>query len=151
MNSTVLSLGIVLLSAASAAAQTLVPAPVPSHPQQSLVTRYCTGCHNDRTRSGGFSWTALDLANPAANAQAAEKVIRRVRAGLMPPAGAPRPDAASLRALAGSIESAVDRSASARPYAGAPELHRLNRTEYRNSVRDLLGLDVDVSSMLPPD
>ncbi len=151
MKATVLSLGVVLLSATHAVGQPAVPAPVPSHPQQGLVTRYCTGCHNDRTRAGGFSWTTLDLANPAADAQTAEKVIRRVRAGLMPPAGAPRPDAASLTALAGSLEAALDKVAAARPYAGAPELHRLNRTEYRNSVRDLLAIDVDVSSMLPPD
>lgn len=151
MKATVLSLGVVLLSATRAVGQPAVPAPVPSHPQQGLVTRYCTGCHNDRTRAGGFSWTTLDLANPAADAQTAEKVIRRVRAGLMPPAGAPRPDAASLTALAGSLEAALDKVAAARPYAGAPELHRLNRTEYRNSVRDLLAIDVDVSSMLPPD
>lgn len=151
MKATVLSLGVLLLSATRAAGQPAVPAPLPSHPQQSLVARYCVGCHNDRTRAGGFSWTMLDLANPAANAQTAEKVIRRVRAGLMPPAGAARPDAISLTALAVSLETVLDKAAAARPFAGAPELHRLNRTEYRNSVRDLLALDVDVSSMLPPD
>jgi hypothetical protein len=127
------------------------PTPVASHPQQPLVNRYCAGCHNDRTRAGGFSWTALDLANPSANAPAAEKVARRLRAGLMPPAGAPRPDQASLTALAATIEDSIDKAAALRPYAGAPELHRLNRTEYRHAVRDLLALDIDVSTLLPPD
>jgi mono/diheme cytochrome c family protein len=118
---------------------------------QALVNRYCAGCHNDRRASGGFSWSAIDLADPAQNAAASEKVIRKLRAGLMPPPGMSRPDAMSTRALVTAIETAVDRRAAARPHAGAPELHRLNRTEYRNAIRDLLALDVDVSSMLPPD
>ncbi|MCA1584735.1 MAG: DUF1592 domain-containing protein, partial [Acidobacteria bacterium] len=119
--------------------------------QQALVNKYCAGCHNDKRSAGGFSWSHIDLTNPAQNAEAAEKVVRRVRAGLMPPPGAPRPDAASAAALASHLENAIDRTAASRPYAGAPELHRLNRTEYRNSIRDLLGLDVDVSALLPPD
>ncbi len=125
------------------------PAPVAAH--QGLVNQYCAGCHNDRRKAGGFSWTAIDLADPGANAAQSEKVIRRLRSGLMPPPGAPRPEPASLVALAGAIEAAIDRTAAARPFAGAPELRRLNRTEYRNSIRDLLDLDVDVSAMLPQD
>jgi mono/diheme cytochrome c family protein len=144
-----ITMGALFGMAVPAAAQS---ATAPAPPAlQATVNTYCAGCHNDRRPSGGFSWTSIDLADPARNAAQAEKVIRRVRAGLMPPAGAPRPDAAVLTALASGIETSIDRSAIARPFAGAPELHRLNRTEYRNSVRDLLGLDIDVSSMLPPD
>lgn len=153
MKTTAVGLMVVALGAMPAAGQT--PGPVASHApagsHQAVVDAYCAGCHNDRRKSGGFSWTALDLADPGANAVQAEKVIRRLRAGLMPPAGAARPDQATLNALAASIETAIDRRAAERPFAGAPELRRLNRTEYRNSVRDLLDLDVDVSAMLPPD
>lgn len=136
------------LAASAAAQSTAAPSAVAL---QTTVTTYCAGCHNDRLHSGGFSWTSIDIADPARNAAQSEKVIRRVRAGLMPPAGARRPDAATLTALASAMETSIDRSAMAHPFAGAPELHRLNRTEYRNSIRDLLGLDVEVSSMLPPD
>ncbi len=125
-------------------------APAPS-PQQALVDQYCAGCHNDRRKSGGFSWTTIDLNEPARNAEMSERVIRKLRAGLMPPAGAPRPEPASTKALVESLEMAIDRAAAAHPFAGAPELHRVNRTEYRNGIRDLLALDVDVSSLLPPD
>ena len=133
-------------------------APIASHQgasapasHQAVVDRYCAGCHNDRRLAGGFSWSTLDLTDPSKNAAAAEKVVRRLRSGLMPPAGLPRPDAATVEALATSLESALDRSAAARRYAGAPELRRLTRTEYRNAVRDLIALDVDVAAMLPPD
>src|SRR5579872_846631 len=119
--------------------------------QQAMVNRYCAGCHNDKLKSGGFSWSKLDLAHPEKSAEKSEQVILKLRAGMMPPAGMPRPSADQLRGLAASMENAVDRSAEAHPYAGAPDLHRLNRTEYHNSVRDLLDLDVDVSSLLPPD
>jgi len=150
MKTITFTFGVLLLAVAEASGQSASGVPGASQ-SQALVDTYCAGCHNDRRPSGGFSWTAIDLADPIRNAAQAEKVIRRVRAGLMPPAGAPRPDAASLSALASALEASIDRSASARPFAGAPELHRLNRTEYRNSIRDLLGLTVDVSSMLPPD
>ncbi len=139
----------VLLLSSEAFAQHATAASIAD--REALVDRYCVNCHNDNRRAGGFSWSTIDLADPAANAEASERVVRKLRAGLMPPAGLPRPDAASANALASALETAIDRHAAARPYAGAPELHRVNRTEYRNSVRDLLGLDVDVSALLPQD
>ncbi len=149
MKALALGVGLVVCASGNAFAQAASP---PSRgAQQALVDKYCAGCHNDRRPAGGFAWSTIDLADPAQNADASEKVIRRLRAGLMPPAGAPRPDRADAHALASAMETAIDMSAAARPYAGAPELHRVNRTEYRNSIRDLLGLDVDVSSLLPPD
>jgi mono/diheme cytochrome c family protein len=138
-----------VLTAGPLQAQTVARAAESGH--QALVNRYCAGCHNDRRASGGFSWTTIDLADPARNAVAAEKVVKKLRTGLMPPSGAPRPDRASAQALATVIEQAIDRRAAAQPHAGLPELHRLNRTEYRNAVRELLALDVNVSSLLPPD
>ena len=98
-----------------------------------------------------FRGPKIDLAHPDANAAQAEKVIRKVRAGMMPPSGMPRPAIATMTAFASAIEAGIDKAAALNPVAGAPDLHRLNRTEYRNSIQDLLGVDADVSTMLPPD
>jgi len=119
--------------------------------QRALADQYCAGCHNDKTKSGGFSFTEIDLARPDQSAERAEKIIRKVRSGMMPPAGSRRPDAPTLRAFASGLESRIDLVAAKQIHVEAPELHRVNRTEYRNSVRDLLGMDVDVSALLPPD
>ena len=119
--------------------------------QRALVNKYCAGCHNDKLKTGGFSWTKLDLAHPSQNAPQAEKVIKKLRAGMMPPAGMPRPDPGTMNAFTTALEMSVDQAAAAHVNVGAPDLHRLNRTEYHNSIRDLLDVDVDVSSMLPPD
>ena len=138
-----------LIPAATVSGQTASTMSVAS--QQVLVDEYCAGCHNDDLRAGGFSWTELDLASPGTNAVQSEAVIRKLKAGMMPPVGIPRPDAADARAFYRALELVVDSSAVDNPYAGAPELHRLNRTEYANSVRELLDFDVDVSTLLPPD
>lgn len=119
--------------------------------QRALVNQYCAGCHSDKVKAGGFSWSEIDLAHPELNAEQAEKVIRKVRAGMMPPAGSRRPDAAALNAFAAGLEMRIDQASARQTYVEAPELHRVNRTEYRNSIRDLLGMDVDVTALLPPD
>src|SRR5436309_3322782 len=82
-----------VLAGSLAAAQT--PAPMTVASEQALVNKYCAGCHNDKMRAGGFSWTSVDLSDPSRNAPQVERVIRKVRAGMMPPAGMPRPDAAN--------------------------------------------------------
>jgi len=127
--------------------------PIPSLASQAaLVNQYCAGCHNDKLASGGFSFARIDLANPDQNAAQAEKVILKLRTGMMPPAGMPRPnDANTLKSFAAALEDRIDQAAAAQPNPGRPALHRLNRTEYRNSIHDLLSLDVDVESLLPPD
>src|SRR5439155_13418763 len=94
--------------------------------QRALVDLYCVGCHNDKLKSGGFSWTALDLSHPDQNVELAEKVIHKLRAGMMPPAGARRPDPAAAKALAAALETRIDQAADARHNAHPPELHRLN-------------------------
>ena len=119
--------------------------------QRAFVQQYCTGCHNERVKSGGYSWTELDVARPDHNPKRTEDVIRKVRAGLMPPAGARRPDAAVLTEFSTALGTRLDEMVASHPNYKAPELHRLNRREYRNAVRDLLGIDVDVSALLPPD
>ena len=117
--------------------------------QQELVGEYCVYCHNDALLEGGFSWSALDLSDPARSAEQVEEVIRKLKAGMMPPSGAPRPEDEAINQFAAALEAGIDRAAL--PYAAAPDLHRINSKEYRNSVRDLLGVDIDVSSLLPPD
>ncbi|MGE0816325.1 MAG: DUF1592 domain-containing protein [Vicinamibacterales bacterium] len=127
------------------------PPPSTVEGQRAFVQSYCVGCHNERVKNGGFSWTELDVARPDLNAKRAEDVIRKVRAGLMPPAGARRPDAAALADFSAALGTRLDEAAATRPVFKAPELHRLNRREYRDAVRDLLAVDVDVSALLPPD
>ena len=138
--------GIAVFAAIAAQAQ-----PAAVSPPRALMAQYCAYCHNDKVKSGGMSLTRLDPAHPELNADLAEKAIRKVRAGLMPPPGMPRPDAAALKQFAASLESAIDAAAALHPNPGRPALHRLNRTEYAHSIRDLLGVTVDVSPLLPAD
>jgi len=119
--------------------------------QRALVDQYCAGCHNDRAKAGGFSWSSVDLAHPERNAEIGEKAIRKLRAGLMPPPGRPRPDAAAVKQFVTSLETNIDAAAAAKPYVGRPALHRMNRAEYAASVQELLGVTIDVNSLLPAD
>src|SRR5271166_587272 len=96
--------------------------------QRALVDKYCVVCHNDETKSGGFSWTKLDLAQPGQSTEPLEKVIRKLHAGLMPPAGMPRPDPASIKGFVTALETGIDQAAATHPNPGRPALHRLNRT-----------------------
>src|SRR2546425_9607032 len=97
-------------------------------PQRNLVNEYCVTCHNEKAQTGGLSLEKLDVDHPAADAEVWEKVIRKLRAGLMPPSGMRRPDHASLDAFRASLEASIDRAASQNPNPGATVLHRLNRT-----------------------
>jgi Protein of unknown function (DUF1592)/Protein of unknown function (DUF1588)/Protein of unknown function (DUF1585)/Protein of unknown function (DUF1587)/Protein of unknown function (DUF1595) len=118
---------------------------------RALVDQYCVTCHNSRLKTGGLVLEKdhLDFARLAEHPELAEKVVRKVRAGLMPPTNARRPDAATLDSFLGWMESQLD--ASAEVHLPAPGLHRLNRTEYGNAIRDLLALEVDATKFLPPD
>ena len=116
-----------------------------------LLDRYCVTCHNARLKTAGLALDTLDLASVPAAAQTWEKVVRKLRTGVMPPSGMPRPDEATRWNLVGWLEGTIDRAAARSPYAGAPSMHRLNRVEYANAIRDLLALDVDPAAMLPPD
>jgi len=119
--------------------------------RQAVVDRYCVTCHNARTRVGGLALDGLDIAQAGRQPQTWEKVVRKVRTGMMPPANAPRPDRATLDGLAAAVEVTIDRAAAAAPNPGAPVLHRLNRAEYANAVRDLLDLPIDAAALLPGD
>ena len=121
---------------------------------RAVLDRYCVGCHNERTKDSyaGLALDTVDLTAPGARAALLEKVVRKVRTGQMPPAGRPRPDEATRESLASWLETELDRAAAADPNPGRKEaFHRLNRAEYRNAVRDLLAIDVDVAALLPTD
>ena len=121
-------------------------------PEQSLVNRYCLGCHNDQALQGGLSLEAAPLDDVAGHAEVWERVVRKLRAGAMPPEGSPRPDADAYEGLLTHVETALDARADAAPDPGRTDtFRRLNRTEYRNAVRDLLALDVDAAALLPRD
>src|ERR1700679_145544 len=116
---------------------------------RAVLDQYCVTCHNQRLKTGGLTLDNIDLGKVPAQAEAWEKEIGKLRWATMPPAGLPRPDAAAYKSLASWLETQIDQASD--PYAGRPILHRLNRAEYANAVRDLLALDIDVGSLLPPD
>ena len=118
---------------------------------RAVVQRYCFSCHSTRVKAGGLILDQLDVDRPAQHAETFEKVVRKLRTGMMPPSGAPRPDRATLDRLASTVEASLDRGAALAPNPGAPVLHRLNRAEYANAVRDLLDLPIDATTMLPGD
>jgi hypothetical protein len=135
-------------------AQVNAPASTPSASpsRRELLDKYCIACHNDKLKTQGLSLQAIDVARVPEGAEVWEKVIRKVRTGNMPPAGRPRPEKATLEAFAASLETEIDRAAAARPNPGRTEtLHRLNRTEYQNAIRDLLALQIDAAALVPAD
>ena len=122
---------------------------------RAVIDRYCATCHNQRTRAGGLALDGLDVAaagrEPQPGVEIWEKVVRKVRTGMMPPSGAPRPDRTALDRFAASLEESIDKVAAATPNPGAPALHRLNRAGYGNAVRDLLDLPINAAALLPGD
>ncbi|HEV8147867.1 MAG TPA: DUF1592 domain-containing protein [Bryobacteraceae bacterium] len=135
------------------AAATVAAAPPPTvSTQQVVVNKYCSGCHNNKMKSGGLALDTMSVETAGQHPEAWEKAVRKMRARHMPPAGAPRPDEQTYEMLTTSLESSLDRAAVAHPNPGRTDtFRRLNRTEYQNSIRDLLTLDIDVSSLLPSD
>ena len=149
------------------------PAAVASPPEASpesvrtFLNQYCVACHNERRvaaaggpasaldaqiRQTGLALDAADAARPSADAGVWERVIKRLRAGSMPPPGLPRPGAAESRAVVGWLEARIDEAAAANPDPGrTASMHRLNRTEYGNAIRDLLAVDIDAAALLPGD
>jgi hypothetical protein len=145
-----------ILARLSAAAFSLLLCPAafgqqPVSSQQELVNKYCATCHSERTKSGGLVLEKLDVDHPGSNPELWEKVIRKLRAGLMPPSGAARPDRAALDGFRATLEGGIDQAARSKSNPGVTALHRLNRNEYANAVRDLIEVDVDVSTILPAD
>jgi hypothetical protein len=121
--------------------------------QNALVKTYCVGCHNDRNkdRTSGLSFQSFDAATITEHSDVAEKMIRRLRSGMMPPVGAKRPDQATINSLVNAFETRIDRAAALNPNPGWRPSQRLNRAEYQRAVKDLLAVDVDVTAYLPAD
>jgi mono/diheme cytochrome c family protein len=119
--------------------------------QNLLVKQYCSGCHSEKGKAGGVSLVGFDAGKATENVVVAEKMIHKLRAGMMPPPNARRPDEAALTALVDSLETRIDRAAALHPNPGSRSFQRLNRVEYARAVKDLLAIDVDVNAYLPPD
>ena len=146
------SIGTVLMGVCSlqaAGLQNLVPSHETSY--RAVLDQYCVTCHNDRARTAGLLLDQADVENVDQGPEVWEKVLKKLRAGAMPPAGMPRPDQATYDSFATYLETALDRAAAAHPDPGRPVLHRLNRVEYTNAVRDLLAVDIDGNTLLPAD
>ena len=118
---------------------------------RALLDKYCVTCHSDKLRTGGLSLQSMDVNHVPEGAETWEKVIRKLRVGAMPPQGMPRPDKAGINALAGYFERSLDQAYAANSNPGLATMHRLNRAEYANAIRDLLGLEVDSTALLPAD
>jgi len=119
--------------------------------QRALLNRYCVTCHNERLRTAGLTLDTADVDAVSEHAETWEKVVRKLRASAMPPQGMPRPDPATYDAFATYLETKLDRAAAANPNPGNAGIHRLNRTEYANVVRDLLAVEIDAVALLPAD
>jgi mono/diheme cytochrome c family protein len=142
-------------------AQRAVSSPEKAQPNSSLAaaapdarqvfSQYCVTCHSDRLKTGGLSLERIDPSRPDEHRDVLEKVVRKVRVGMMPPAGARRPDAEVTRAFVTALETALDRVADEHPNPGRPLIHRLNRVEYGYAIQDLLDIEVDPVALLPPD
>jgi mono/diheme cytochrome c family protein len=137
-------------SPAASIPQPALPREAPVEAAQAVVSKTCATCHNDRTRSGNLSLESFDVAGAGRSSEIAEKIIRKLRAGLMPPPGSRRPDEAALSGLADVLEAEADAAATL-PAPGRRTFQRLNRAEYTRSIHDLLGLDVNAGDYLPLD
>jgi mono/diheme cytochrome c family protein len=150
-----------LVAALFFSAQTITSAQQPVTPvagssqastQRQLLDRYCVTCHNDRTKTAGLTLQHVDPSRPDAAPDVWEKVVRKMHTGVMPPPNMPQPSKDDRHALVAWLETQLDAAAAAKPNPGRTEtLRRLNRTEYKNAIRDLLAVDIDAASLLPPD
>ncbi len=162
------SIWIVLAAAGVITAQqrTTIPAQRPAAPrpalrpvqtgmsmeaEQAVVKQYCSGCHNEKLKSGGMTLTSLDLAHVEKSPELSEKIIRKLRVGLMPPVGSPRPDAETMKSFVTTLETTMDRLGALNPNPGRRGFQRLTRTEYARSINELFGIEEDVAALLPAD
>ena len=137
---------------AGAQASSSTGAAPPASNHRGVLDRYCVTCHNQKLQTADLMLDQADVAHPDQGAEIWEKVIRKVRGGIMPPPNMPQPSVEERRALLSWLETSLDSAAEAKPNPGRTEtLRRLNRTEYQNAIRDLLSVDIDAASLLPPD
>ena len=153
-NETILtSIGLVIagvISLPASAQQAASSAPAASS-YRAVLNRYCVTCHNERLKTAELLLDQADVEHPSATPELWEKVVRKLQARAMPPQGLPRPEEATYASFQEYLETSLDRAAAADPNPGKPSEHRLNRSEYANAIRDLLGLEVDAAALLPPD
>jgi hypothetical protein len=150
---------VVVVALTSPAGVAVMPAQAPAQTadtvvssEQALINRYCTTCHSTRMKAGNLVLAGVDVAAAQDNPELWEKVVRKLRNGLMPPAGSPRPDEATYQRFLAKLQGDLDAASARKPNPGHAEIvHRLNRIEYRNAIRDLLGVEVDVADLLPAD
>src|SRR5262245_30954459 len=155
--SVALLVGVLVVVIARASVETQAPpaaAPRPASPasaETTFLNQYCVTCHNQRLKTASLELDSLDVSKVGGDAETWEKVVKKIRTGMMPPSGAKRPDRQALDAFATELETRLDRAVDPTTALSTPALHRLNRTEYANAIRDLLALDIDVNTLLPPD
>ena len=142
---------LVLAVLASLVSGSAEAAPASAQEQRALLDRYCVGCHNQSTKTAGLALDVADVERVSGSIDLWEKVVRKLRTGAMPPAGQPRPTKTASDAMVAGLEAALDGAARLSPNPGRPAIHRLNRTEYTNAIRDLLALEIDGRALLPPD
>jgi mono/diheme cytochrome c family protein len=142
-------LSLVSVGATGVAAQSAVS--LESTEYRAVLDRYCITCHSDRLMTAALSLESLDGPHVADAAEVWEKVIRKLRSREMPPPGRPRPSATAYNGFVRWLETEIDRVALAAPNPGTETIHRLNRTEYTNAIRDLLALEIDGREFLPAD
>jgi hypothetical protein len=118
---------------------------------KALVDKYCVTCHNQRLKTAKLEFDKLDVTHPETAALTWERAIRKLRGGMMPPPGAPKPSLAEVNSLAAYLEDTLDKAGLANPNPGSVRIHRLNRTEYANVMRDLFAVDVNSEALLPAD
>ena len=127
------------------------PAPQDTSQYRAILNRYCVTCHNEKLKTAGLMLDTMDVEKVSEGAAVWEKVVRKLRTAAMPPAGMPRPDQPTYDSFATYLETELDRAAAAKPNPGRPAIHRLNRTEYTNAIRDLLAMEINGGTLLPAD
>ena len=152
----ILGCAVLLVSATMAVPRTMKQAQQPttaSPPaaQRAMLDQFCVTCHNQQLKTAGLLLDTADLNDIPGGAATWEKVVMKLRSGMMPPLGRPKPDQAAVDSMVSLLEKSLDQASTARPEPGRASLHRLNRTEYGNAIRDLLNIEVDVKELLPPD
>jgi mono/diheme cytochrome c family protein len=148
-----LLLATLAVSTLSAAPQQAVPKSDtnPADPNRALVNRYCVTCHNQKLKTANLAFDQMDLTHPEKDALTWERAIRKLRGGMMPPPGLPKPPLEAVNAFATYLEDSLDKASAANFNPGSVRIHRLNRAEYANAMHDLLGIDVDAAALLPSD
>ncbi|HEY3045207.1 MAG TPA: DUF1592 domain-containing protein, partial [Vicinamibacterales bacterium] len=139
------------MGAAGAPQQAAAPVAAQKPPERALLDQYCVTCHNQRLKTANITFDTMDLAGLPSHADVWEKVVRKLRGGMMPPPGMPRPDQAAVDGFVSSLVRSLDQAAAANPNPGRVALHRLNRAEYAAAIEDLLALRIDASAFLPQD